>query len=96
MSAKRRRNVSHIRISLTEGTTKSAGTPGSERPTTAGSQKEQKCQQQNDSAGKISHSRETGKLQGLQVSLTPAANLPPGLLIPVVANNGNKIRLITP
>jgi hypothetical protein len=62
MSAKHRRDVSHIRYFINSRNNKiSRVTPGRERmPTTAGSQKQQKCQQQNDSAGKISQSRETG------------------------------------
>jgi hypothetical protein len=62
MSAKHKRDVSHIRDFInSRNTPKLAGTPGRERmPTTAGSQEQQKCQQQNDTAGKISHSRETG------------------------------------
>jgi hypothetical protein len=50
MSAKHRRDVSHIRYFINRrNTPKLAGTPGRERvPATAGSQKQQKCQQQNE------------------------------------------------
>jgi hypothetical protein len=53
MFAKRRRNASHIRYFINRRNNKSRETPRRERmPTTAGSQKQQKCQQQNDTAGK--------------------------------------------